>query len=176
MKTVAEVLEAHDVRVTRGRALCPAHDDNDPSMSVRDEYVYCFTCLWSADAPGLEAKLTGRFVGDVLAEWAGPDNWIPRVGRAKRPPELRHEIWLDWVEYSTGLVDMVKCLYDPPIGFGHDDIDLVLRALDPIYEAVNDVCKPRLEEDELPPVEVKRLVADAKAQMRSWASWVVGRE
>lgn len=171
MKTVAEVLESHDIVVSRsGKILCPNHDDTNPSCSVKEEYVYCFTCLWSADAAGLEAKLSDRPVTMVLSSWY-EGKPMPRAERAKRPPELRHEIWLDWVEWSDQVLWMARYRFELEQDAGDLEpwqIDLAMRQTDLIFEAANDVCKPRAEGDELAPFAVRSVIIDCKAMLRRW--------
>lgn len=164
--TVADVLEAHDIIVNRShKILCPNHDDTNPSCVVHEDYVYCFTCQWSADAAGLEAKLTNRDVAAVLTEWGG-GRIAPRpTERAKRPHELRHEMWLDWVDKS--FLIMVKARR--AISYLEDwQRDLIMRQTDMIFERANDVCKPRTEDEELAPFAVRTVLVDCENMLRRW--------
>lgn len=37
------------LELKRGKALCPFHEDRNPSFSVKDEHGHCFGCGWSGD-------------------------------------------------------------------------------------------------------------------------------
>ena len=39
--------ELHEFR--RNAALCPFHDDKHPSMSLKNNYVRCWSCGWKGD-------------------------------------------------------------------------------------------------------------------------------
>ena len=112
MKTIEQVLATHGIEINRhGYITCPSHDDNHPSCKVNDEYVFCFTCHYNADAAGLEATLTRRNVGDVLKAWSnGEVGWqkpSTKQPRAKSKHEIVMDIYITWVAHSQSVLKSV---------------------------------------------------------------------
>lgn len=57
--TAREIAEGYGLKVSRnGMALCPFHDDRNPSMKI-DERFYCFACGVMGDGVGYAASLFG---------------------------------------------------------------------------------------------------------------------
>ena len=55
-----EAAERYGVEVNRqGKALCPFHNDRNPSLSVYDDHYHCFACGEHGDVIDLTAKLFG---------------------------------------------------------------------------------------------------------------------
>ena len=55
-----EAAERHGVEVNRhGKALCPFHNDRNPSLFVDDDHYYCFACGEHGDVIDFTAKLFG---------------------------------------------------------------------------------------------------------------------
>ncbi len=67
-----EVVERYTAQtVRRGKALCPFHNDNTPSMSVKNERFRCFVCEAHGDAIGFVAQLFNETQGAALARLNG---------------------------------------------------------------------------------------------------------
>ena len=144
-----------------GYILCPNHDDQHPSCKVNEDFVYCFTCGWSADAAGLEAKLTNREVGDVLRQWSGnqaawkkPSKITPRVPKYKQ----RLTMFGDWVAWSQQKVDEVT--HHLPAYYHECAKEQVWDIYDTVLEAWKDAV----------PYELEQLILWSRRQVESWAS------
>lgn len=112
MKTIEQVLDAHNVEVKRNVMECPSpdHDDNRPSCRVNEDYVYCFACGWNADAAGLEAALSNQTVEEVLRSWStGKAAWqttttpLPRVSKHKH----RLSLYSQWNKRSQSKMNHI---------------------------------------------------------------------
>jgi len=56
--TTRQAAESFGIPVnSRGMAVCPFHDDHNPSMKLNDTYYYCFACLEHGDVIDLVAQL-----------------------------------------------------------------------------------------------------------------------
>lgn len=49
-----------------GMALCPFHNDTNPSMKLYDDHFYCFACGAHGDVIDLSAKLLGLSLTEVI--------------------------------------------------------------------------------------------------------------
>ena len=49
-----------------GMALCPFHNDTNPSMKLYDDHFYCFACVAHGDVIDLSAKLLGLSFTEVI--------------------------------------------------------------------------------------------------------------
>ena len=55
-----EAAERYGVEVNRhGKALCPFHNDRNPSLFVDDDHYHCFACGEHGDVIDFTAKLFG---------------------------------------------------------------------------------------------------------------------
>jgi hypothetical protein len=110
---VEQVLDKHDIEPNRSKNIeCPSptHDDNDPSCRVNEDYVYCFSCGFSADAAGLEAALSDRDVGEVLREWQSPRMpWEKATKVTTKVPKHKQRVRLysTWVALSQDKIQEV---------------------------------------------------------------------
>jgi hypothetical protein len=74
--TPANVLQSHGIAVRGRQAHCPFHEDRTPSLSLfrgkdgRERWT-CHAGCGYGDAIDLEAKLTGRSLGEVINDAAG---------------------------------------------------------------------------------------------------------
>lgn len=88
---------------------CPqGHDRHSASLHLYSDTdsVYCFGCGWTADAYGLLAKLSGRPVGRVLAEYG--EGWqtttaTKDLSRHRLRQGIRHEIMVATQPLFTGI-------------------------------------------------------------------------
>ena len=48
------------IKVSRGMALCPFHNDRNPSMDVRKNFYYCYTCQAHGSVIDLVMKRDGK--------------------------------------------------------------------------------------------------------------------
>ena len=56
--TIIEAAEQYGIEVNRhGMAICPFHDDKDPSLKLHDNYFHCFGCGASGDVITFVARL-----------------------------------------------------------------------------------------------------------------------
>ncbi len=53
-------------KVVRGVALCPFHNDKHPSMDVRKNFYYCYTCGAHGDAIDLYIKLNNATFAQAI--------------------------------------------------------------------------------------------------------------
>jgi len=53
------LLESRGEEITRGKILCPFHEDKRPSMTVKGGYGYCFVCAKNLDSIGYLMKICG---------------------------------------------------------------------------------------------------------------------
>jgi hypothetical protein len=142
--------------------LCPAHADTHPSCKVSDEFVYCFSCGWNADAAGLEAKLTNRPVGDVLKEW-GDGKPIEKV-KVKSAQDWRRDIWYDWINRSQELIREVRAVVPERW------VDAALVDIDDLLEFVWAWLRHPPEGEEMPPYRAAKFVNDAINELSLWHS------
>ena len=55
-----ETAELYGIDVNRyGKALCPFHNDRNPSLYVADDHFYCFACGAHGDVIGFAANFFG---------------------------------------------------------------------------------------------------------------------
>lgn len=52
---IGELIEINSA----GFSLCPAHEDKNPSLFCKNNFVYCFVCGYTADSISLASKLWG---------------------------------------------------------------------------------------------------------------------
>lgn len=66
-----EAAERYGVEVNRhGKALCPFHNDRNPSLFVDDDHYYCYACGEHGDVIDFTAKLHGLTVYDAAKKLA----------------------------------------------------------------------------------------------------------
>lgn len=66
-----EAAERYGVEVNRhGKALCPFHNDRNPSLFVDDDHYHCFACGEHGDVIDLTAKLHGLSLYDAAKKLA----------------------------------------------------------------------------------------------------------
>jgi len=54
------------LEIKKGKALCPFHDDHDPSFSVNGNRAYCFGCGWRGDVVDFVIALKGFSFKEAL--------------------------------------------------------------------------------------------------------------
>ena len=91
--TAREAAEHYGLSVSsRGMALCPFHDDHNPSMKL-DERFHCFGCGEDGDVIDFTAKyfnLTLREAAQKLIEDFGDGEFIPDSSTPPKPPDPAH--------------------------------------------------------------------------------------
>ena len=99
--TAREAAEHYGLSVSsRGMALCPFHDDHNPSMKL-DERFHCFGCGEDGDVIDFTAKyfnLTLREAAEKLIEDFGDGEFIPDAPSPPKPPDPAkrcHDVLLD---------------------------------------------------------------------------------
>ena len=99
--TAREAAEHYGLSVSsRGMALCPFHDDHNPSMKL-DERFHCFGCGEDGDVIDFTAKLfqlTLREVAEKLIEDFGNGEFVPDAPSPPKPPDPAkrcHDVLLD---------------------------------------------------------------------------------
>ena len=66
-----EAAERYGVEVNRhGKALCPFHNDRNPSLFVDDDHYYCYACGEHGDVIDFTAKLHGLSLYDAAKKLA----------------------------------------------------------------------------------------------------------
>jgi len=66
-----EAAERYGVEVNRhGKALCPFHNDRNPSLFVDDDHYHCFACGEHGDVIDFTAKLFGLSLYDAMKKLA----------------------------------------------------------------------------------------------------------
>ena len=179
MKTIRDVLdELYDGPIRGNYILCPSHDDQNPSCKINEggegeNFVFCFSCGWTADAAGLEAQLRGVGIEQVLAEYRQAGFSAPAKSREKVVParSLRDQIWIDWVVWSTevirGLGVRLRTVYGDVMG-----AELMVAAMmqtDEVFADVVRACRPGSLDDEIAPYRVGQVVNDAKGMLTAWS-------
>lgn len=162
---VEQVLDKHNIHANRSKNIeCPnpAHEDNDPSCRVNDDYVYCFSCGWSADAAGLEAALTNRDVGQVLREWQQPRQPWETVKTAE-PKVPRHKqrlrLYSKWVALSQDIIKDVLVVL--PEYYHEAALEQSWELLDQIMEIWKTAT----------PFELTQEVAYYERELQRWADY-----
>lgn len=88
--TAREAAEHYGLTVNRyGMALCPFHDDHNPSMKLDDRF-HCFGCGEDGDVIDFTAKLfqlTLREAAEKLIEDFGDGEFIPDAPSPPKPPD-----------------------------------------------------------------------------------------
>ena len=85
-----EAAEVYGIDVNRyGKALCPFHNDRNPSLYVADDHYYCFACGEHGDVIDLTAKLFDLRLYDAARKLASdfhlaPDKPLPEAIRRKK--------------------------------------------------------------------------------------------
>ena len=99
--TAREAAEHYGLTVNRyGMALCPFHDDHNPSMKLDDRF-HCFGCGEDGDVIDFTAKLfqlTLREAAEKLIEDFGNGEFIPDAPSPPKPPDPAkrcHDVLLD---------------------------------------------------------------------------------
>lgn len=59
------------IEVKNGMALCVNHEDSNPSMNCKNNFVYCHACLYHADAIALYQKVKGVSFVRAVKELSG---------------------------------------------------------------------------------------------------------
>ena len=72
--------------IKKGIALCPFHDDRNPSLSVTKEYYHCFSCGSHGDSLDFLINLRGLSFKDALKELEYYSNTTPIV--VKEEPKM----------------------------------------------------------------------------------------
>lgn len=67
-------------------ALCPNHEDTNPSLQFKEDYCHCFVCQFHEDVIGLHCKVKGLKTGEALDDLAKMYNLN---GYAKKPTKSR---------------------------------------------------------------------------------------
>ena len=65
-----EVAEYYGVTVKRGKALCPFHNDHQPSLFVADDHYHCYACGEHGDVIDFVAKLYSLPLHDATKKLA----------------------------------------------------------------------------------------------------------
>ena len=69
--SMTEAAEMYGMEVSHnGKALCPFHDDRNPSMLVADDHYHCFACGEHGDVIDFVAKLYGLPLHDAAKKLA----------------------------------------------------------------------------------------------------------
>ena len=162
---VEQVLDAHSIHVNRTKRIeCPSptHEDNDPSCRVNEDYVYCFSCGWSADAAGLEAALSDREVGAVLREWQKPQQpWQTTTKPTSKVPrhKQRLRLYSAWVVTSQ---DTIKEVLDVLPEYLHE------AALEQSWELLDEIMEIWKTAT---PFELTQEVAYYERELERWADY-----
>ena len=96
--TVIAAAEQYGIEVNRhGMAVCPFHDDKDPSLQLHDEYFHCFGCGASGDVITFVARLfqiSNKEAAEKLAEDFGVsfDRRFSKPLVKRRPASVLHQI------------------------------------------------------------------------------------
>lgn len=73
-----EALERCGLRWPKGGKLtCPLHKDKQPSLQLYRDSFYCFSCQANGDSYGFIAMWKGSPIGDVLKQYAAPQEQNP---------------------------------------------------------------------------------------------------
>ena len=72
--------------IKKGVALCPFHDDRNPSLSVTKEYYHCFSCGSHGDSLDFLINLRGLSFKDALKELEYYSNTTPII--VKEEPKM----------------------------------------------------------------------------------------
>lgn len=159
--TIQEVLDKHGIHPNRSKNIpCPAHDDNDPSCRINEDYVYCFSCGWNADPAGLEAQLTGQPIETILKAWSTDD---PAWKKTKAQPrkatrhEMLTEIYTYWVIVSQDKLNAV--LHHLPEWLHETAKDQIMAVFDDVLEKRRDSS----------PAELSTVITMAKRHVDNWA-------
>lgn len=167
MRTIQQVLDAHDIHVKRGYMICPAHDDSNPSCKVSEEFVYCFTCGWTADAAGLEAKLTDTPVGDVLKAWGGDSAEYQSKLKKRSAREMKADKYLDWVFISQRELNSVREHISAWRMPEDSQIDMFTLAQEQIVGILTKIRNWRDDED-ITPYEYAKRIDQASTLLVQW--------
>ena len=89
--TTRQAAELYGIPVSRnGMAVCPFHNDKNPSMKLNEDYFYCFGCGATGDVIDLVAKLFNLSSYDAAKKLAydfGIDPDKPPAAAALRKPK-----------------------------------------------------------------------------------------
>ena len=147
--TARDVAEFYGLKVNRyGMAICPFHDDRNPSMKI-DQRYYCFGCGAKGDVIDYVSNLFGlslkdaalKLAGDFsisYEKWKPPDSFtassnLPRKKSIyKRFHETRNRFWNSITDYYHML-----CIWREtyvPKGQGEEPDDRYIEAIQNITE------------------------------------------
>ena len=98
-------------------ALCPAHEDHNPSLSVKEAtdriLVHCHSgCSTEAIVESLGLRITALFMESMSSQWTAQDADIALRNRGLRPETIR---------YFKIVVDPEKQAWRFPLGRGRPD-------------------------------------------------------
>lgn len=84
LKTIKDKIDVREflkkyLDIKKGVALCPFHDDRNPSLSVTKEYYHCFSCGAHGDSLDFLINLRGLSFKDALKEIEHYSNTAPIV-------------------------------------------------------------------------------------------------
>lgn len=91
-----EAAERYGVEVNRhGKALCPFHNDRNPSLFVDDDHYHCFACGEHGDVIDFTSKLCGLSMLDAAKKLAydfgiTQESRPPRYCRKNRTGKAKH--------------------------------------------------------------------------------------
>ena len=89
--TTRQAAEMYGIRIRRGMARCPFHNDKTPSMKI-DKRFHCFGCQADGDVINFVARLYGLSNKDAAVKLAA-DFGIPYDGRTQTmPPSTKKQI------------------------------------------------------------------------------------
>lgn len=87
--SMIEAAEYYGVEVKRGKALCPFHNDRNPSLFVADDHYHCFACGEHGDVIDFVAKLNGLSLYDAAKKLA----YDFGITQDKPPTKVMQEKW-----------------------------------------------------------------------------------
>jgi hypothetical protein len=153
----AEALEVMDLAWPRSNKIaCPRHEDDTPSLHLYEEDFFCFSCGHSGDAYGLIATLSGRPIGQVLAEYRPGNRPRAEVMATVSAPALEREFRRAWHDATRRIYDAYHEVYQ------WEDAEVLIAALDRLGERLEDL-KNRIDRagmyndrDPLPLVEARK--------------------
>lgn len=88
--TMEAVAERYGLSVSKGKALCPFHNDTHPSLFIKKDFFHCFVC----DAGGDQIEFVRRFFGLsplAAAEQIASDFGLAHDSRRKTPYQIIHK-------------------------------------------------------------------------------------
>lgn len=100
------------------KAICPFHEETQPSLQVNKDYVYCYGCQWSGGVWRLAKELlqqSGETVASVT-HFLNTTNFPSPSGRTYRTSQYTGSINMSlidyWHNYLMGREDLIAILED----------------------------------------------------------------